>query len=332
MEHLHLLIYVNNICDKGCPKCYYPHGNFEMPQDIQEHIPIWVGDLLREKNVKFYRIQFLGGEPLNSFDIVKRLYHSINEKKPEIAKPSPDTGWLIFTNGDKFTDQNLSELHDMKIKVQYNPNTDPLDVVDSKLSHIESICHRSGLAVFLNEVNLPRLPELTKLSIKHRAHMRVNRLYDGGLIPGYVEEYKKQMKKMFELYIESGIRWWPNHIMESSFPLWEGPQNCYSCGKWFLTIDPDGTLRSCNSDLSTVMGHIKTHKWDDLKFHQRWSAKNLPECQGCEFMLHCQGGCPFTRKLAYGTYNRKSPFCEAFKELFPLLYKLRDRWNETKIC
>jgi radical SAM protein with 4Fe4S-binding SPASM domain len=207
-----------------------------------------------------------------------------------------------------------------------NPTYESLEEVERRIKFIKETCGGCHLAIVLNEINLFRLEDLTKLAIKYHSQMRINRLYNGGNIPGYVEEYKNQMSKMFDLLLEAEWAMWPNWIMESTYPTWDGPKNPYSCGKWFAVIDVDGTIRSCNPDYSTVIGHISTSRWDDLKFPQRWSAKNLPECQGCKWVLWCQGGCPYTRKLTWGTYDRKTPFCSAFKELFPKLEMLKNKW------
>jgi radical SAM protein with 4Fe4S-binding SPASM domain len=183
----------------------------------------------------------------------------------------------------------------------------------------------------LNDFNLPRLEDLAKLAVKQDCHIRTNRLYNGGTILNYVDEYKFQMKKMFNVLLEAKSPMWPNIIMESTVPTYPGPKNPCLCGKRYIVIDVDGTIRSCNPDQDTKIGSIYTHNFKDLKFPQRWSAKNLPECQGCEWITWCQGGCPYTRKLAYGTYERKSPFCSAFKELFPMLMELKKKYENRII-
>jgi radical SAM protein with 4Fe4S-binding SPASM domain len=136
------------------------------------------------------------------------------------------------------------------------------------------------------------------------------------------------MHKVFDSLLKAEVPMWPNWIMESTYPTWEGPKNPYSCGRWLIVVDTDGGLRSCNPDSETVVGHIDTiQNWKEIKPPQRWSAKNLEECQGCQWVTICQGGCPYSRKLTYGTYNQKTPFCSAFKTLFPRLLELNEKWK-----
>jgi radical SAM protein with 4Fe4S-binding SPASM domain len=190
-----------------------------------------------------------------------------------------------------------------------------------------------SLAVVADEINLPRLAELTKLAIKYDGHIRINRLYHGGRIPGYVNRFGQAMHTVFDELLAAPKAMWPNFILESTYPLWEGPQNCHACGRWFLVFDPDGTIRSCNADMSTKIGSIYTHyKMADFKFTHRWSSKNLSECQDCEWANGgwCQGGCPFSRKLTWGTYGKATPFCKVYKELFPRLKELTDKWKQQR--
>ena len=216
--------------------------------------------------------------------------------------------------------------------VLLNPCDDGIEKIEKKISQIKSICGGCNLAIALDPFNLSRLENLTALALKHSCHLRTNRLYDGGSIPGYIEKYESSMRRMFELLLDAEKPVWPNWIMESTYPTWVGPKNPYSCGRWFAAIDPDGTIRSCNPDKATVIGSISDFPlWENLRFHQRWSAKNLPECEGCDWVVWCQGGCPYTRKLTWGTYGRKTPFCQAFKNLFPLLMQLKERWVVCQI-
>jgi radical SAM protein with 4Fe4S-binding SPASM domain len=291
----------------------------------------WLIDLFTREKIKEFKIHFIGGEPMISFNSIIQTIDTITPLLPEGTKPNAESGWLTFTNGDLLTIYKLEELRKRHVRVSLNPTYDSLEGVEKKIKLIKSICSGTSLAIALDWKNLKRLPDLTRLAIKYHCHMRINRLYHGGSLPGYVSGYKRQMKEMFELLLQSNWIMWPNFIMESFYPTWKGEKNPYSCGKWFFTIEPDGSIRSCNADLETVAGHIDTCKsLSDIKFHQRWSAKNLPECQGCEWITWCQGGCPFTRKITYGTYNQKSPFCEAFKELFPMLMELTKRWEARR--
>jgi len=331
MQALMFFIYVSDECHRSCDHCYRQGRSGKMSLETSRAVTRWIANICMMEDIRWVKIVFHGGEPLNNAEIMLDFIDQTNLLLPETIQAHPDGKFLFHTNGDLLNDYLLKEIKKRRLIVMLNPVYDSLKVIEEKINMIKSICGGCSLSIVLNDVNLPRLTEITKLAIKHSTHMRINRLYEGGTIPGYVNEYKNQMKRMFEMLLKAEKPMWPNWIMESTYPTWDKSSNPYSCGKWLLVIDIDGSIRSCNADPNTKMGSIYTHqRVQDFKYFQRWSAKNLPECQGCQWIIWCQGGCPYTRKLTWNTYDRKSPFCEAFKKLFPDLIKIKRKW-ESKV-
>ena len=319
-------IYVGSQCTRSCPNCYYPKDG-QMSLQMARDVGLWIKQLAKAEGVKLFKAHFLGGEPLLNPDALLLLVEALQD-----LPAHPDGKFVVFTNGDLLAYHTLAELKKHKIKIMLNPTTDNTMTIHEKMHLIKTICGGVSLAIVADEVNLPRLHLLAQLAVAHDGHIRINRLYHGGIIPGYVEEYRKQMHKVFDILLSTEKPMWPNFILESTYPTWEGPKNCHACGKWLLIIDPNGDIRSCNADMNTKIGHISTHtKMSDFKFPQRWSSKDLEECKGCEWANggYCQGGCPYTRKLTFGTYDKRTPFCSAFKELFPRLMELKERWNDS---
>lgn len=328
MDSLILAIWISNVCHRHCDQCYsdqvLPHGKMEA--ETARDIANWIKRIAGEENVRNLQISFLGGEPTNNISTVFELADLLGEAGHKVYE---GTGirYVLYTNGDLLDSEMMWGLKDRRMVIGLNPTDDSFEEIERKIAMIKKNIGACYLPVALNEFNLSRLEGLARLAVRNRCHVRTNRLYHGGTIHGYVGEYRKQMGKMLKIFIDADSPIWPNWIMESTMPTHKGQKNPCLCGKRFGVIDVDGTIRSCNPDQDTKIGNIyTTEHWEDLKFPQRWSAKNLPECQGCEWIVWCQGGCPYTRKLAYGTYDYKSPFCSAFKELFPLLMKLKEKW------
>jgi len=299
-----------------------------MPYQMAEKIALWIGSLCETEKVKEYKCHILGGEPLENSNVVYYLLDKLNENLPEGTHGVPEGKYVVFTNGELLTMEILKNLKLRKVKIMLNPTTNSLDWVKSRMELIKSVCGGVSLAIVADKVNIVRLPDLAKLAVEMDGHIRINRLYDGGVNEWYVDAFKKQMHKVFDILLTAENPMWPNFIMESTYTTWDSPKNPNACGRWLLVIDPDGSIRSCNADMDTKVGHIHTHhRMADFKFTHRWSAKNLPECQGCEWVTWCQGGCPYTRKLTFGTYDKKTAFCGAYKELFPRLMELTKRWK-----
>jgi len=329
MDALQVNVYLTSHCTRygrnRCSDCYYPIDG-KMSRHMAMDIGVWINKLAKIENVKLFKAHFLGGEPLLNPDALLMLLILLHD-----LPSHPDGKFVIFTNGDLLDEYILKVLKRWQVKILLNPTNLPLDEVRRRMELIKSVCGGVSLAIVADMANLARLRDLAELAVEFNGHIRINRLYHGGSISGYVEEFGRQMHKVFDVLLSSKFVMWPNFILESTYPLWEGPKNCHSCGKWLLIIDPNGDIRSCNADMDTKIGHISTHtRMSDFKFPQRWSSKNLEECKGCEWANGgwCQGGCPLSRKLAFGTYNHKTPFCEVYKTLFPRLQELVTRWKE----
>ena len=314
MRQLDLYLLVTNECSKNCDHCYAKNEEKKMTGQVASDLAKWIS----REDFKQLSLTIAGGEPTTNIDVVFGFYDLVREYKPLCH---------FFTNGDFLNDDILQELKQRNMGVKFNPTYRSLIEIESWISKIKNICGKVTLAVVANEINLPRLPELTELVLKYRAKLRINYLYDSNSLPNYVGEYTKQMSKVLDLLLESEYVMWPDYLIANVLPTYEGVANPYKCGKCRLTIDVDGTIRSCHPDYDTKIGSIYTHQFKDLRFPQKWSAENLPECQGCEWIMWCQGGCPYTRKLAYGTYDYRTPFCPAFKQLFPKLRQLKDKWK-----
>lgn len=323
-----VFIYTTNECHRTCDHCYWSEKQGKMSIETGSRVSNWITKICNEEGVKQLRVAFIGGEPLNNIDVILHIMNLLDAQLKGTGSLFPDGRYNCFTNGDLITNDILQSFKEHKTRIMLNPTYDPLSIVEDKIKNILSICKGCSLAIALNDVNMGRIPELAELAMRNKCHLRINRLYDGGKDPKYIQDYTKQMHKVFDILLKSERPMWPNWIMESTYPTWKGPKNPYSCGRWLVVIDTDGKLRSCNPDPDTIVGHIDTiQNWKEIKAPQRWSAKNLEECQGCQWVTICQGGCPYSRKLTYGTYNKRTPFCSAFKVLFPRLLELAEKWE-----
>lgn len=330
---VHVNIYVNNICEKGCKLCYYPKGSVEISKDRAFDIAKWIiEDQIVPEN---YMIHFLGGESLNSFDRILDIVDYAIAHKPNSSSWIFEKPASIFTNGDLLTEITLKEVKKRNIAIILNPTYDTMDDIRKKVELVKSVCGGCSFSIVMDDMNMSRIEDLTKLALDYDCNIRTNRLYDGGRREGYVEAYKQSCLKMLNILLESEKVMRPTLLIENTAPIYTYVAR-YGKGliSYFVAIDPDGNIRNCSADIDTVVGNIYTHSLTDLKSvcsHDNpgcyyWHTNNIPECQSCEWEWICHGGCPYTRKLAYGSYDIKSPFCSAFKELFPLLMKMVERW------
>jgi radical SAM protein with 4Fe4S-binding SPASM domain len=332
-------------CNRNCEGCYtnlQADRNLKMSIKTADDVAKWLVNLAKVEEAELFSFPILGGEPLMNADVLFHLIATLQRDLPKHLKnvrartgasgvnvKNEDRLFILFTNGDYLTEENLRRIEAHRLLAYINPTDDNLISVEEKVKKLKAVCGHCNLAITLNKKNMPRLPELVDIAIRNGGVTRISRMYDGGRDPNYVKEYGRQMHKVFDMLLAAPVPMHPNWIVESTWVTWDKPSNPNGCGKWSIHMGPDGVIRSCNADYSTKIGSIYTHsRLSDFKFTHRWSAKNLPECQGCEFITFCQGGCPYSRKLTYGTYDKRTPFCEELKTLYPRVLELAKKWKE----
>ena len=72
-----------------------------------------------------------------------------------------------------------------------------------------------------------------------------------------------------------------------------------SAAQYNMTIEPDGSVIPCQSWFKDKLGNILTDEWPDIwnhpvakGFREKEYLENRKECEGCEYLTQCFGGCP----------------------------------------
>jgi radical SAM protein with 4Fe4S-binding SPASM domain len=116
------------------------------------------------------------------------------------------------------------------------------------------------------------------------------------------DDLKKTLARALESAQKAGIRleWYSPTCYKQFNPLefGLGTKSC-SAAQYNLTIEPDGSVIPCQSWLQEKVGHILQDPWREIwehpvctGFRERNYMKNREECQGCQYLNECQGGCP----------------------------------------
>ena len=66
-----------------------------------------------------------------------------------------------------------------------------------------------------------------------------------------------------------------------------------------MTVEPDGSVIPCQSWFKEKLGNILKDPWPDIwnhpvavGFQRKDYLKDREECEGCEYLDQCYGGCP----------------------------------------
>jgi len=304
-----------------------------MSEQIAMDVGNWVGNFATVERVKNFRLHFLGGEPFLNLEAVHTIIDTIDNNYS--IPSSPDGRYVVFTNGDFLTKENLTALKNKGVLIYLHCLNDiSLAELEWRINLVRDICHGCAVSIVIDDSPIDRFLEIIKLAIKYRCHPRLSALYlfrptkpykrdwevYTKLPDNYISIYRDKVVSALRLILDSGIAIYPNFIQSDIYITWDKIGiNPHFCGRCFYVIDSVGNIRSC-SMLHTEIGSIYEHrKASDLSFIQKHVA--IEDCRDCEWVTWCQSGCPARR-----TANEKIYLCDVYKKTFPMMMELKDRW------
>jgi radical SAM protein with 4Fe4S-binding SPASM domain len=294
-------------CNNNCYFCYT--GG---PQKVEElNTSDWkrIIDKLWDNGIP--QIVFTGGEPTLRTDLVELVAHA-----KEFV-----TG--LVTNGRKLSqlaaELNRAELDYVQVSLESH-----LSNVHDKMVGVNGAWEetRDGIALALkNELevitnttltqdNLSTFSELIKFGSELGLKiMACNTLIcsgrgtcskkDTGVTP---EDLKTTLARALEAAKQNGIEleWYSPTCYKQFNPIefGFGPKSC-SAAQYNMTVQPDGSVIPCQSWFKDKLGQILTDPWAQIwnhpvavGFREKSYLRGRSECQECEYLPRCNGGCP----------------------------------------
>ena len=141
------------------------------------------------------------------------------------------------------------------------------------------------------------------------------------------EAYGRFLCEIFEL-------WWPerrrvrvrffDNVAESLAGLDPGSCTLRSSCDSYVVVEYNGDVYPCDFFVEShwKIGNVNVDTWPELAIRRRRyefaANKSLlhPECQACEWLSICRGGCPKDRHAQNGSFEDLDYFCAAYKMIF----------------
>jgi radical SAM protein with 4Fe4S-binding SPASM domain len=294
-------------CNNNCYFCYT--GG---PQKVPElSTAEWEKALDRLWDSGIPQVVFTGGEPTLREDLVELVDHArefvtgliTNGRK--LAQLAPDLRRVSLDYVQVSLESHLPEVHDRMVGVQ-GAWRETCEGIRRAIS--------GGLEVITNTTltrdNLALFPALVQsgpdLGLKT---MACNTLIcsgrgtcsrkESGVSP---QELKVAISQALETARKAGIRleWYSPTCYKQFNPLefGLGTKAC-SAAQYNMTVEPDGSVIPCQSWFKDKLGNILIDPWQTIWDHpvslglrEKTYLKGREECQGCEYLDACNGGCP----------------------------------------
>jgi radical SAM protein with 4Fe4S-binding SPASM domain len=257
------------------------------------------------------QIDFTGGEPTLRDDLVDLIEHSkefVTGLVTNGRKLAPLAGALNRAELDYVQvslESHLPEVHDKMVGVNGAWKETRDGIVEALKNNLSVITNTT-----LTRDNLALFPDLVQagagLGLKM---MACNTLIcsgrgtcskkDSGVSP---EELKNVLSKAVEAAHRGGIKleWYSPTCYKQFNPLdfGFGAKAC-SAAQYNMTVEPDASVIPCQSWFKEKLGNILKDPWADIwnhpvaaGFRNKDYLKGRKECEGCEYLHQCYGGCP----------------------------------------
>jgi uncharacterized protein len=182
----------------------------------------------------------------------------------------------------------------------------------------------------ITEKNYNHLFRLVEYCISKKIGFRLSPVRDRNsyLKPNLKDEILNELIKIYE---------WVGNNLPSSMPIerfarfaeWNlSVQKQSVCGtcKSTMSIDHEGKVASCQMRMDKPFGNINTESltsiFDKIKESEDNKYLAYPDtksedCSICYWKYTCAGGCPEHTRIALGTPNSPSPWCNLYQDLLP---------------
>ena len=308
-------------CNKSCSYCYHAK-NINKTISIT-NIPIlfeYVKDFISSKNhIEKVSVIWHGGEPLVSFNVLKKISHSLSEyfqKENIIYEES------LLTNGILLTKNYCNEIiihtsiNEFQISIDNNTSPNQLERIINYSQHLlhETNYMRIFIKYNLIESNFdlvyPIIDKLKKVSSEGRLFFRLGYLESHGDLEtakniGY-EEFIDKHWKLSDFLRENKIGWEPE-LPEKIFSA------CSANDVNSITIGPELNTYRCNVNVpfdKWKIYDIKNKKYynnaDAEKEYIQYSPFTDEKCSRCHIVHNCMGGCHVKRIYK----QRTEDFCK----------------------
>lgn len=301
-------------CNNNCYFCYT--GG---PRQVKElNTGEWKKVIAKLWESGIPQIVFTGGEPTLRSDLV------------ELVEGSQEFVTGLITNGRRLPaiaealhkssldyvqiswESHLEDVHDRMVGVE-GAWRETKDGIQSAL--------RNNLSVITNTTLTKDNLELFPDQIKAGAALGLKMMACNTLICSgrgtcskqeaglTMEELKAVLSKAVDVAGGVGVKleWYTPTCYKQLNPveLGFGVKAC-SAAQYNLTVEPDGAVIPCQSWFKDRLGNILKDKWEDIwnspvakSFRNKEYLKGRKECEECEFLYQCYGGCP----LEYSSHS-----------------------------
>ena len=312
-----LMLMVTNSCNLNCVYCYESHKtSHKMDFDTAKRAIL---DAFDETGFDGVSIQFMGGEPLLAFPLIKDVSEWLWNRNIEFP-------YSLFaaTNGTLLNEEmkiwftankhriSLGLSFDGDVNTQNTNRSNSASLVD--LDYFRDTWPESSVKMTISTDSLKYLCEnVVFLEEKGFTKIKTDLAYMHGWTKQHLVLWNEQLSLLKKYYLDSGR---DMHCSLFNTPIdailsEERHAKRCSCGEEMSCVDWDGTIYPCQMFAPISMDSAMYNKVKDIDFADAENFQ-VQECRDC-VLQSCCPGCAGCNLKFNGAINSINPFyCKAF--------------------
>lgn len=312
-----LMLMVTNSCNLNCVYCYESHKtSHKMDFDTAKRAIL---DVFNETCFDGVSIQFMGGEPLLAFPLIKDVSEWLWNRNIEFSYSlfAATNGTLLnedmkvwFTANKHRISLGLS--FDGDVNTQNTNRSNSASLVD--LDYFRDTWPESSVKMTVSTDSLKYLCEnVVFLEEKGFTKIKTDLAYMHGWTKQHLVLWNEQLSLLKKYYLDSDR---DMHCSLFNTPIdailsEERHAKRCSCGEEMSCVDWDGTIYPCQMFAPISMDSAMYNKVKDIDFADAENFQ-VQECRDC-VLQSCCPGCAGCNLKFNGAINRINPFyCKAF--------------------
>lgn len=336
--HVMYLI-LSSSCNLACRYCFIENCSFNNNKEISmqkltaETAVNKYADYLIENKLELGQIVLYGGEPLINWEAIVTAIECAKSKPCKIQFSMVTNATLLDVEKMKYlADNNVEigisidgpkDLND-KNRIYRNDIQSVYDQVVSKFPQLNTYKCKYGISVTVSEDLLDKQDEVLEWFKELGISSIFYNLYHfssySDTWESYYERASQFLLKSYDILSKNNIydgrlKRKLDSLIDSEFKF----SDCAAIGGNQITIKPNGDVCVCHGYFKTdkyIIGNINLNSIeelvnsDEINFWKLRGTLNNSECQNCESLFICGGGCPFQAEALFKNRNEiDKPFC-----------------------